>query len=227
MKGYYLFLWDIDGTLVDVFPGHMKAYETGCALLNSEARLIHGKNRGGTAYGAIYDMLRQVGVADEMIQQNETKIMTKIEETIENYLSDPKHLNIMPGVEKTLKMLDADRCVHTVYSGSTPDLADIILKFHGLRHNFKLCSFAKSREDTRLDLVKRLILYANETFGKPKGMFIFEDSQNGIMVGNQLGAKTIGVATGGHTVDELLEFGADYAFKDLADTNSVIGAIFP
>ncbi|MBW8866865.1 MAG: haloacid dehalogenase-like hydrolase [Acidobacteria bacterium] len=38
-------------------------------------------------------------------------------------------------------------------------------------------------------------------------------------------ARSIGVATGGHSIDELRAAGADYVFPDLADTQAVMRAI--
>jgi phosphoglycolate phosphatase-like HAD superfamily hydrolase len=38
-------------------------------------------------------------------------------------------------------------------------------------------------------------------------------------------ARSIGVATGGHSVDELRAAGADYVFEDLTDTQAVLRAM--
>jgi phosphoglycolate phosphatase-like HAD superfamily hydrolase len=41
------------------------------------------------------------------------------------------------------------------------------------------------------------------------------------------GARSIAVATGNHTVDELRESGADVVFQDLSDLEAVLKAIRP
>ena len=44
-------------------------------------------------------------------------------------------------------------------------------------------------------------------------------------IGEALGVRAIGVATGQYSLDELRPYGADHLFEDLADTERVLDAI--
>jgi phosphoglycolate phosphatase-like HAD superfamily hydrolase len=55
---------------------------------------------------------------------------------------------------------------------------------------------------------------------------IIGDTPADMTCGEGVGARAIGVATGRHSVVELLAAGGHIAFEDLADTASVLDAIF-
>jgi phosphoglycolate phosphatase-like HAD superfamily hydrolase len=62
----------------------------------------------------------------------------------------------------------------------------------------------------------------------PQGndVVIIGDTPADMTCGQGIGACAIGVATGRHTVIELLAAGGHVAFEDLSDTQAVLHAIF-
>jgi phosphoglycolate phosphatase len=54
---------------------------------------------------------------------------------------------------------------------------------------------------------------------------IIGDTPHDIEVATAAGARSIGVATGSHSVDALREAGADVVFADLSDTGAALDAI--
>jgi len=227
-KSYNLFVFDIDGTLLDIFMrGHKPIFEAAGRIVHPDAIVIPGKNRGGTAFSTIQGALEGL-VSEETIYLNEPKIILRIEELLGEYLSDSKNLNLLPGVRQLLdKIYSCENSKLGIVTGNVPNIANLLLSAHGIRHYFDFCSFAENRNDTRYEIFDRLIGYATEQAGKPRRIFSFGDSESDIRVGEELGATTVGVTTGGHTLEELKGFGADYTFEDLSDTRLVLSTLFP
>ena len=53
-------------------------------------------------------------------------------------------------------------------------------------------------------------------------VIVIGDTPHDIECARVAGARSIAVATGGYTVDQLREAGADHALTDLADTGAVL-----
>ncbi len=232
MEKLNLYIFDIDGTLVDVFYScHKPAYEAAGRSFHPDAVLRGGTNRGGTAQSTAFSMLEGLLSQDE-IYSIEKKLITRIEENLSERLSDPKNLNLLPGVRALLEMLySCENNLVGVASGNTVEMSNMLLSAHGIRRYFSLGSFAQNRTDTRYSIFSRLIgsaeLNANRKRCRIDRIFTFGDSKSDIETGKALGATTIGLATGGISTEELKTFGADYVFSDLSDTEEVLRTLFP
>jgi phosphoglycolate phosphatase-like HAD superfamily hydrolase len=56
-------------------------------------------------------------------------------------------------------------------------------------------------------------------------VFVIGDTPHDIACGKVIGAQTIGVATGGYTVDELRACKPTAVFTDLSDTTAVLAVL--
>jgi len=59
----------------------------------------------------------------------------------------------------------------------------------------------------------------------PERVYIIGDTPHDIACGNAIGAKTIAVATGAFSVEELAALNPTHTFKDLSDTQALLDVI--
>jgi phosphoglycolate phosphatase-like HAD superfamily hydrolase len=95
--------------------------------------------------------------------------------------------------------------------------ARIKLERGGLNPYFSFGGFGSDAED-RTELVRKASEKAADKYGASiatSNIFVIGDTPLDIEAGKRCGFKTVGVATGSYSVDELLAAGASFAVKDL------------
>lgn len=132
---------------------------------------------------------------------------------------------IMPG---TVELLDAvshrENLVRGLLTGNWEQGAKIKLGFFKLNHYFELGAFADDSE-IREDLVPVAVKRCEETREvklKPEDVYVIGDTPLDILCAQPHGARTIVVATGIHTKEDLLAEKPDHFFPDLTDTAEIM-----
>lgn len=148
-----------------------------------------------------------------------------IESILEAYLfflkeevqTSPKY-RVLPGV---LSLLDQMRprmdILLGLATGNMERGARIKLDRARLNPYFVFGGFGSDSED-RTELVRKAAVDAAAKCGKPISpfdTFVIGDTPLDIDAGNRAGFKTVGVATGSYSVEELLDSGATFAVSDL------------
>lgn len=131
---------------------------------------------------------------------------------------------ILPGVEDLLELLTDNGTLLGLVTGNLEPIAWGKLKSIGIDHYFKLGGFG-SDNINRTELVKIGIKKASNDFNFNGITFVIGDTPRDIKAGFEAGAKTIAVATGTYTMDELKEFNPDYVFIDLRKKEEIFKAI--
>jgi phosphoglycolate phosphatase len=139
-----------------------------------------------------------------------------------------KRNGIMPGVRALLDALvDRDDVYLALLTGNYETAARMKLEKFDLWRYFKCGAFGDNAPD-RNRLLPRAVARV-EACGGPKipaaHAVIIGDTPLDVACAHASGARAIGVATGGHTVEELKAAGADVVFQDLADTEAVLAAL--
>jgi phosphoglycolate phosphatase-like HAD superfamily hydrolase len=114
-----------------------------------------------------------------------------------------------------------------LYTGDSRPVAEKMLEASGMEHYFRLRFFG-TEVALRTDMVKLAIEAAGKLAGRSFGsheVVIIGDSVRDIEAGQAFGVRTILVATGAYTMDELRSRGADYVFPDVSDYHRVITAV--
>jgi phosphoglycolate phosphatase-like HAD superfamily hydrolase len=96
--------------------------------------------------------------------------------------------------------------------------ARIKLERAELNSFFAFGGFGSDSED-RTELVRKAAEKAGRKIGRTilaSDVFVIGDTPLDVDAGNRAGFKTVGVATGTYTVDQLLAAGASFAVDDLA-----------
>lgn len=218
-----LALFDIDETLITTKPSGF-----------SNSHFFHAIKK---VYGieTDHDKLNTHGMTDpqiivEILKLNgmsEEEINVKLHECLENLVdcflknSDKYKLIVFDGVIDILDELENKGVLLGLLTGNVEEIAKS--KIGNLTRYFRLGGFG-SDDPNRTNLIRIAIKRAEENFNFifDDNVFIFDDSLRGIKAGNSAGIKTVGVATGAFSKNQLKEAGADYTIENWKDKNSVL-----
>ena len=223
-----IILFDIDGTLVltggagqramslafeelfaitDAFRGIPMAGRTDAWIL-SDAAVAHGlppDSSGLADFPAIYAR------------------------HLERELAHPgPRKGLMPGVRELLDALSPrDDAYLALLTGNYEAGAKLKLEYFDLWRYFQCGAFGDDAPD-RNGLLPRAVARAAACGGpsvQPSEAIIIGDTPLDVACAKAGGARSIGVATGSHSVAQLRDAGADVVFDDLTDTDAVIAAL--
>jgi phosphoglycolate phosphatase-like HAD superfamily hydrolase len=135
---------------------------------------------------------------------------------------------IMPGVRELLDALHRRPDVYlALLTGNYEAAARIKLEYFDLWRYFSCGAFGDDAPD-RNGLLPRAVATVAACGGPPfaaADAIVIGDTPLDVACAAHSSARSIGVATGGHSVDELRAAGADYVFADLTDMHGVLRAI--
>jgi phosphoglycolate phosphatase len=221
-----LILFDIDGTLITSGG----AGET--ALVRAmESRFGIQENFEGIVLAGATDAL----IAHALLAKHDLEVSPEnISALLDSYLHHlaecmPAHRGrVLPGL---LSLLDALRdhpaAVLALLTGNLVRGAELKLRHYGVWDYFEFGAFADDHHD-RNQLGKFASDRAEQRYGAPfppDRIFVIGDTPRDIACGRAIGAKTVAVATGGATRDELSAHNPDFLFDDFSDTQSVLKAL--
>jgi phosphoglycolate phosphatase len=135
---------------------------------------------------------------------------------------------MMPGVRELLDALSQrDDAYVALLTGNYEAGAQLKLDYFDLWRYFRCGAFGDDAPD-RNGLLPRAVARAAACGGPcvtPSDAIVIGDTPLDIACAASGGARSIGVATGSHTVEQLRAAGADVVFEDLADTAAVLAAL--
>jgi len=214
-----LVIFDLDQTLVNVFPVHEKAFHaTMLDIFGINASFKNIDHTGKRLEDVITEYARMEGVTPQVIAMN----IEEAERAYElNFLSCARNVkrHVLPGAVKLLGALKTRHKLALV-TGSSGPVADLILKDAGLRKFFGAV-VTSDMAPTRAAMVKLAI----KKSGKVSQVWVIGDSVRDIEAGNANRAKTIAVLTGEHTRKMLATKKPTHIFKDLTLTKKILEAI--
>jgi phosphoglycolate phosphatase-like HAD superfamily hydrolase len=134
----------------------------------------------------------------------------------------------MPGARELLEALHDHHHLHlALLTGNYRDAAEIKLQHFEIWDFFEWGAFSDDSAD-RNELVP-IARSRAETYDIPdeaiERVIVIGDTPHDIECARVAGAKSIAVATGGFTIEQLKEFGADEVLKDLSDTDAVLALL--
>ena len=137
---------------------------------------------------------------------------------------------VMPGIPALLDALaDRDDAYLALLTGNYEAGARLKLEHFDLWRYFPCGAFGDGAAD-RNGLVPKAIARVAACSGQvfaAADAIVIGDTPLDVACAKAGGARSIAVATGNHTVDELRESGADVVFQDLSDLEAVLKAIRP
>jgi phosphoglycolate phosphatase len=135
---------------------------------------------------------------------------------------------LLPGVLELLEKLKSrPNLVLALLTGNVSRGAQLKLKHYGVWHFFEFGAFADDHHDrNRLGTVARA--RAKEKHGRQfsaSEIDVIGDTPRDIACGKAFGARTIAVATGTWSRDELVNYQPDFLIDDLSDVQGIIDTL--
>jgi phosphoglycolate phosphatase len=214
-----LLLWDIDGTL-------LLGDRAGERALVAALRRVFGVagSLAGVELAGRTDKL----IADELLRAHDiVPTAEAVQRFLEGYLAAlPGELprgqpRLLPGVLRALEAVAArPDLAQGLLTGNLERGAHIKLRHFDVWHFFPFGAFADDamhRNDLGPHALRRAAVHHAAEF-TPECTFVIGDTPHDIACGKSIGAATIAVATGRHSVDELAAHAPTLVLPDLGDT---------
>ena len=218
-----LLLWDIDGTLVYMDRAGERA-------LLIVIRELYGRDlgehlpvdlRGRTDTSICRDLLTFLEVP--VTPGEEERFRAAYLDLLPTTLPMVKP-HIKPGIPEALEAIHAHPEIHqALLTGNLKEGARLKLSYLGLWKYFEFGAFADDSH-IRDELGPYALARAKEKLGidfPPERVWIIGDTPHDIACGKAIGAKTIAVATGAFSVEQLSALNPTHTFQDLADTKAL------
>ena len=219
-----LLLFDIDGTLLITNGAGTRAVSRAFERVHGVNVAMEAIDAAGKTDPLILREMCENGLGrhhtEEEAQQVYKHYVVYLEEEIKI-----AEVTIMPGIRTLLKILSMrEDLVLGVATGNIEEGARIKLEHSGLDTYFRFGGFGSDSENRR-DLIRRAIERAGEDGYHKRDfeeIYVIGDTPFDIIHGRAAGARTVAVATGSYTSEELGKHKPDYLYDDLTDVNSVI-----
>jgi phosphoglycolate phosphatase-like HAD superfamily hydrolase len=214
-----LLLWDIDGTLTLSGGAGMRALRRALQRAFGVDRSLEDIDYAGrTDSHIIRQIFGKIALPDD--HGNLARLLDAYLAELPGELKNPG-TRILPGIQAALSAIAArPDFSQALLTGNVERGARIKLGHHGLSEFFKFGAFADDSEH-RNELGPVALRRAREQLGvefPPDRIFVIGDTPHDIACGKVIGANTIAVATGQHSVEELRRYAPFAVLPDLADT---------
>jgi phosphoglycolate phosphatase-like HAD superfamily hydrolase len=225
-----LVLFDIDGTLLTTDGVAARALREALREVYGTSGPTDGYSFAGRTDPQITrDLMRMEGIEGGRVEAGLETVWRLYLERLGGRLGGTR-LSLFPGVRELVERLDrSPDAVLGLLTGNLRDGARLKLRAAGLDfERFAVGAFGSDHAD-RSELPALAIERAEARFGhrfSGKAVVIIGDTPLDVACGEHLGVRTIAVATGSYSVDDLRATGADHVFESLADVDAVWSAIF-
>lgn len=224
-----LVLFDIDGTLVLTGGAGLRAMNRACADIAGHAdALADIPVAGRTDRIILTDVVARLGrdLDEDLLQELRDRYLEHLREEIDFPGRGVKA--VMPGVRELLDALsERDDVFVGLLTGNFEEGARIKLGHFDLWRYFRCGAYGDDSADRNA-----LVPFALERarlHGLPdlsaEHILVVGDTPHDVACARAVGALPVGVATGGFSVDELRQSGADIVFEDLSDTNAFLALL--
>lgn len=222
-----LILFDIDGTLLWTDGAGRRAIHTALIEVFGTTGPSDYWFDGKTDRQIVRDLMRLEGHGDPDIDARMDALFARYSARLREELRDPAHPPVLlPGVMPLLDALEVrDDVVLGLLTGNIAEGAEAKLGAVGIDPaRFRICAFGSDRE-LRPDLPAVALERAQSVLGAavpPDAAVVIGDTPADIDCGRQAGTRTVAVATGRYSIEELTAHRADVVFRDLSDTAAVL-----
>lgn len=225
-----LVLLDIDGTILSSDGVAARAFRAALEGVFGTSGPRRGYSFAGRTDPQIArDLLLMAGVDEERIGAGLDEVWTRYLEQLERDIASAS-VTVYPGVHELIDRLHhSPDAVLGLLTGNLREGARLKLAAAGVDfRRFPVGAFGSDHAD-RAELPAVAIRRAEQRFGRRfggKSVVMVGDTPLDVACGAHLGVRTVAVATGSYSEEELRQCGADFVFPSLEDTGAVWSAIF-
>jgi len=229
-----LVLWDVDYTLVATDGVGQYLYEVALSeLYGLDMPTGLGSMAGRTDTSIALEVLAAAGVPEPATQIGRfQQVLGGLAPGLHTMVAERGR--VLPGVAAALAAVagqtSIDRLVvQSLLTGNIPEMARVKVAALGLAEHLDLAAGAYGDVSPfRADLVPVARKNAALRYGADfsgRGAVLVGDTPSDIEAAAVSGARSVGVATGRFTMDELASAGADVVLTDLTSTDAVVAAV--
>jgi phosphoglycolate phosphatase len=205
-------LWDLDGTLIDQTTAIIRCYAeviTGFGHPLPDTEVLR-RSLGGPMASTMRIFVREeeMDAACKAFRARFPEIMFD-------------GMIVLPGGMELIERAYKARIPQALFTNKHGDTARQVGRYAGFAKYVPQCIGSGDTEWHKPDA--RLTAHVLREIGaKPEGAVVIGDSPTDVAVAQNAGLRCDCVATGAHSVDELLEAGADAAFESLLELGRVL-----
>lgn len=219
-----LILFDIDKTLLTSKNTlHRSAFSFAIKkLFNIDTSIDIIEHSGKTDKQILIEVLVKEGVkeseAREKLEEMAKEMVNVFEAGIEN-----ESVTVAEGARELLEELSGKDVLIGLLTGGLEPIARAKMRKASLDEYFKLGGFG-SDDEKRSNLIRIAIERAKDNFGFKlnDNVFVIGDTPLDVKAGKEAGVKTIGVATGKYSTEELRAADPDFVFEDLSRKEEIL-----
>ena len=221
-----LLLFDIDGTLIHSGGAGVQALKVAFKERFGIVDDLHGIEIAGmTDSGIVVNILNKHKIPST--NENVSAFLDSYVHFLSLELPQRKG-NLLPGVLQLLEKLKSrPHLVLALLTGNVSRGARLKLEHYGVWHFFEFGAFADDHRD-RNQLGRFARARAKEKHGcefAASEIDVIGDTPRDIACGKALGARTIAVATGTWSRDELAKYEPDFLIDDLANVETIVDTL--
>ncbi len=225
----FLILFDLDGTLIDVFDHHIASVNWAIReVWNVGNNLPKHKRYGIPQKETIRRICASAQVPEEEISLHIGRAMQIATAEMQRRLPDDLTSTLLPGAVSLLTALEKIAYVRlALATGTLGPTAEILLERSGLKRYFPVSAFGhecSSRQELVQIALERSLDYFELDAGSLQVATV-GDAPSDIQAGKAIGAKTISVATSSFTMDELAEYAPDVLLNSFANVQAAMQGI--
>ena len=219
-----LVLFDVDGTLIST--SQLKNH-----VFSEAIKRVYGvdvdvpviNHQGMVDTQIIYTLLEKSGIEIAQAEPKIEECRSVIKEIWNRDFAQFK-FKLLPGVLEVIEALSEKGVLMGLVTGNLESIAMDIMREIGLHKYLNFGGFGEDGTD-RVELVRKALAEAGKRGFVPGLAYVIGDTPKDVECGRRTGIKTIAVATGKFSEEELFECDPNYVFKDLSDTNTVVNTV--
>ncbi len=222
-----LVLFDLDQTLIDLFPLYDLAFSGMCRRVYAiDCSLLDIDPWGKSVLKIIAEICAKHGVSKVVARKRRSKALVVVQQLLHDELRGVGKVRTLKGVRKLLSFLRG-KCVLGVITGTPRKAAREVLKKAGLAGFFSVAAFGDQGSSKEFLARKARREVEKKLGGKIpwREVVIVGDSLREVEAAKKLGARSVAVATGFHSKARLKRAGADFVFGDFSDYSKAAAAV--
>lgn len=214
-----LVLFDVDGTLIRTEgpSPHTRAFKAAFkSVYGEDCRFITGLH-GMTDMQIFMTLSEQMGLENSRLRELAEEACRQMVAIYQTPHNGDGHYVRLPGVEQLIETLVVNGVLLGLVTGNTPEIARHKLTSVGLDSYFSLGAFGSEAWD-RTHLPPIAVARAEQSIGQPiasNGVIVLGDTPRDVACALDNGYRSVAVATGHFTMDELVAAGAELVLPDL------------
>ena len=216
--------WDIDGTLLTTGKAGVPAWEQAVReVIGHDFQLSSFRVAGLTDFQIAVRTFEMLGV--EAGEETLKSMVRRYEELLPTALPQ-KQGRVLPNVREILDLLERRTDVRSyLLTGNTRGGARAKLTHYDLFRYFSDGAFAEDASERTVIAARALDLARRAGPVADEAIFVVGDTPHDIHCANAIGARTVAVATGGYSLDELESHRPWRAFAELPPADEFIRLI--